>query len=213
MLEKLNDLIKKRRTLIYEELNPNLRNKVIYSFIISPMILQNELISFDSGIVSRIHNTYTGQIVGCPALKPSLCGYYADNTYNQVSPEGHDIVKFVEVCRNGLIQSSGEIPISNYTLHPNRIKNDIINLVKLSKELYENNKYYGSVLFDLNIKCINNHFLQINTERSNRYRRSEILIENRKNADEMDIRRIVDEILNSVFNAFGVERHGLELGL
>jgi hypothetical protein len=53
MLDKLNDLIKKRRTVIYDELNPNLKNTVTYSFIISPMILQNELVSLDNTIVIR----------------------------------------------------------------------------------------------------------------------------------------------------------------
>ncbi len=216
MLEKLNDLIKKRRTLIYDELNPNLRDKVIYNFIISPMILQNELVSFDSTIVGHIHDTYTKAIVQCPELRPSLCGYYADNTYNLITrPEDQNIDKFVEICRNGLIQSSGKITIFDEILNPRTIKTDLINLVRLSKELYENNKYYGSVLFDLNIKSIKNHLLQLSGGvHSNIYRRSdEILIETTKNTDEMDIRQIVDELLNRIFNAFGKEKHDLNLGL
>ncbi len=190
-----------------------LRDKVIYSFIISPMILQNELVSFDNSIVGHIHDAYTRAIIQCPALRPSLCGYYADNTYNLVNPEGQNIDKFVEVCRNGLIQSSGKIICFDNTLNAGDIKTDIINLVKLSKELYENNKYYGSVIFDLNIKGIRNYILQLRVGGSNSYRRSEILIENTKNTDEMDIRCIVYELLNRVFNAFGEERHDLNLGL
>ena len=214
MLEKLKDLIKKRRTLIYDELNQNLKNMVTYSFVISPMILQNELVSFDNTIVTHIHDAYTRDIVLCPGLTPSICGYYADNTYSEFYPEQHDIDKFIEICRNGLIQSSGKINIPDKILNPHNIKADLINLVRLSKELYENNKYYGSVLFDLNIKGIKNHKLQLKHGQSNIYRRSdEILIETTKNTDEMDIKQIVDELLNRVFNAFGKERHDLDLGI
>src|SRR4030066_628489 len=165
---------------------------VTYSFVISPMILQNELVSFDNTIVTHIHDAYTRDIVLCPGLTPSICGYYADNTYSEFYPEQHDIDKFIEICRNGLIQSSGKINIPDKILNPHNIKTDLINLVRLSKELYENNKYYGSVLFDLNIKGIKNHKLQLKHGQSNIYRRSdEILIETTKNTDEMDIKQIV----------------------
>ena len=210
MLEKLNDLIKERRVLIFE-LNPNLRNTVTYSFIISPMVLHNELISLNQDIVEQVHETYTKDIVFCPNLNPSLYGYYADNTYNYSPPESDnmELEKFVEVCRNGLIQSSGIIVTDSNHLDPNNIKTILINLIKLSNKLYQDNRYYGLVLFDLNIKGIKNYDLLLDSGVSRyKYGRDEIKIieENTGNTEV-----IVDKLLNRIFNAFGVEKHNLNL--